>query len=201
MWWPSHSTEVRSQMTDSLHLSVLRRLLSVVQIVAISALTAGCFQPLYGDRGPAGGQSMRQLLSSVDVENITAPNGTDLARLAVEVRNALLFDLTGGSAAGAPTHRLKVRLSTSKQSVIVDITTARPDIVNYGVNASYSLVDLSTGKAVVKGTAFASVSADIPGQEQRFARQRGERDAESRAAKVIADNIRARLASYFVAGT
>jgi hypothetical protein len=27
------------------------------------------------------------------------------------------------------------------------------------------------------------------------------RDAESRAAKVIADNIRARLSSYFIAGT
>jgi len=27
------------------------------------------------------------------------------------------------------------------------------------------------------------------------------RDAETRAAKVIADNIRSRLASYFIAGT
>jgi LPS-assembly lipoprotein len=45
------------------------------------------------------------------------------------------------------------------------------------------------------------VSYDIPGQEQRFARQRGLRDAENRAAKVIASQIRTRLASYFVAGT
>jgi hypothetical protein len=30
---------------------------------------------------------------------------------------------------------------------------------------------------------------------------RGLRDAETRAAKVIADNIRARLVSYFAAGT
>ena len=41
----------------------------------------------------------------------------------------------------------------------------------------------------------------LPGQEQRFARVRGLRDAELRAAKVIADNIRSRLASYFIAGT
>jgi LPS-assembly lipoprotein len=45
------------------------------------------------------------------------------------------------------------------------------------------------------------VSYDIPGQEQRFARVRGLRDAELRAAKVISDNIRSRLASYFIAGT
>ena len=54
---------------------------------------------------------------------------------------------------------------------------------------------------VVTGQTFARVSFDIPGQEQRFARARGLRDAENRAAKVIADNIKSRLASYFVAGT
>ena len=51
------------------------------------------------------------------------------------------------------------------------------------------------------GQTFARVSYDIPGQEQRFARLRGLRDAENRAAKVIADNVRTRLASYFAAGT
>ncbi len=54
---------------------------------------------------------------------------------------------------------------------------------------------------MVTGQTFARVSYDIPGQEQRFARARGLRDAENRAAKVIADNIKSRLASYFVAGT
>ncbi|TMJ23413.1 MAG: hypothetical protein E6G96_18640, partial [Alphaproteobacteria bacterium] len=61
--------------------------------------------------------------------------------------------------------------------------------------------DIATGKVVVTGQTFSRVSYDIPGQEQRFARLRGLRDAESRAAKVIADNIRSRLTSYFVAGT
>jgi LPS-assembly lipoprotein len=37
--------------------------------------------------------------------------------------------------------------------------------------------------------------------QQRFAHQRAQRDAEDRAAKVIAEQIRSRLASYFVAGT
>ena len=54
---------------------------------------------------------------------------------------------------------------------------------------------------MVTGQTFARVSSDTPGQQQRFARVRGLRDAESRAAKVIAENIRSRLASYFVAGT
>jgi LPS-assembly lipoprotein len=100
-----------------------------------------------------------------------------------------------------PTHQLRIRLSSTRLSVIVDVTTARPDIENYGINASYELVDMKTGKSVFRDTTFSRVSYDIPGQQQRFARERGLRDAENRAAKVIAENIRNRLASYFVAGT
>lgn len=92
-------------------------------------------------------------------------------------------------------------MSTSRTSVIVDVTTGLPDVENYGITATYDLIDAKSGKVVVNSQAFARVSYDIPGQEQRFARARGLRDAENRAAKEIADNIRARLASYFVAGT
>jgi LPS-assembly lipoprotein len=45
------------------------------------------------------------------------------------------------------------------------------------------------------------VSYDIPGNLQRFARQRAFRDAEDRAAQEIAENIQTRLASFFYAGT
>jgi LPS-assembly lipoprotein len=83
----------------------------------------------------------------------------------------------------------------------VDVNTARSDIQDYGIDATYTLTNIATGKTVVTGQTFARVTFNIPGQEQRFAGQRGLRDAENRAAKVIADNIRSRLASYFVAGT
>jgi LPS-assembly lipoprotein len=92
-------------------------------------------------------------------------------------------------------------MSSTVADVIVDTTTTRPAIENYGINATYVLTETASGKAVVNGQTFARVSYDIPGQEQRFARLRGLRDAETRAAKVIADNIRSRLASYFAAGT
>ena len=96
---------------------------------------------------------------------------------------------------------VRVRISSTRLSVIVDVRTARPDVENYGLNAVYELIDLKTGKVVLKDQTFSRVSYDIPGQQQRFARQRGLRDAENRAAQVIADNIRNRLASFFVAGT
>ncbi|MDT3685227.1 MAG: LPS assembly lipoprotein LptE [Pseudorhodoplanes sp.] len=165
-----------------------------------AGLVGGCFQPLYGQRSTAGGPSIVSQLSAVEVQPIDAANGTPEARLGVEVRNALIYDLTGGSGGTSPTHRLKIQLSASRQQVIVDITTARPDVENYGIDATYTLVELATGKVVVTGRTFSRVSYDIPGQQQRFARQRGLRDAENRAASVIAENIKSRLASYFVTG-
>jgi LPS-assembly lipoprotein len=169
--------------------------------LAIAALAGGCFQPLYGEQSPTGGPILRDQLSAVDVQQIQAPKGTDEARIAVEIRNALLYDFTGGGYAAPPTHRLKIAMTSTRASIIVDRNTSRPDVENYGINATYTLTEIATGKVVVTGTTFSRVSYDIPGQEQRFARVRGLLDAELRAAKVIADNIRSRLASYFIAGT
>jgi LPS-assembly lipoprotein len=92
-------------------------------------------------------------------------------------------------------------MSSNVQQVIVDIATARPDVEQYGVNVTYTLTEIATGRPVVRGQTFARVSYDNPGQQQRFARSRGQRDAENRAIKVISDNIRSRMASYFVAGS
>lgn len=188
MWW--------------LELGLGRRgLFRLAGICAASALLAGCFQPLYGEHTVSGGPGISTALSGVEVSQINAAAGSPEARVAVELRNQLLFNLTGGSAAAPPAYRLNIRMTSQELSVIVDITSGRPDVQDYGINATYNLVDIKTGKSVMTASTFARVSYDIPGQEQRFARARGQRDAQNRAAKAIADNIKARLASYFVAGT
>jgi len=176
------------------------RLTRLLAVFALAGLTAGCFQPLYGERS-VGGTGLDNRLAAVKVAPIDTPNGTPLARVGVEVRNDLIYDLTGGGGETATTHQLTIRLTSRTLQVIVDINSGRPDIQDYGIDARYELTDLSTGKVVIKGTTFARVSYNIPGQEQRFAGVRGLRDAENRAAKVIADSIHSRLASYFVAGT
>jgi LPS-assembly lipoprotein len=183
-------------------LSDTRRVARFVGLLVLAGLTAGCFQPLYGERPtPAGGVNVASQLSAVDVAPIDAPGGSRLSRVSVGVRNELIYDLTGGGGGYSPTHRLDVKLTAQQLQVIVDINTARPDINNYAIDSTYTLTELATGRVVVKGQTFARVSYNIPGQQQRFAGERGLRDAENRAAKEIAENIRSRLASYFVAGT
>jgi LPS-assembly lipoprotein len=166
----------------------------------LAALLGGCFEPLHGERSLVGGPGLRQRMAAVDISILNAYNGTPVARIANEVRNDLIFDLQGGSGGPTPTHQLRINLSTNNQQMIVDITTARADVQQYGIDATYTLVEKATGKPVVTGQAFARVSYDNPGQAQRFSNARGQRDAENRAAKQISENIKARLASYFSAG-
>ena len=175
----------------------------ILVALALAGLTAACFQPLYAERPTPGGgvTGVADRLSSVNVATIDAPSGSRLARVSVGVRDELIYDLTGGAGGASPLYRLNVRLTATNLQVIVDINTARPDINNYGIDATYTLTEIATGKPAVKGATFARVSYNIPGQEQRFAGERGLRDAENRAAKEIAENIRNRLASHFAAGT
>jgi len=176
-----------------------RRLLRAGAVIALGLSLAGCFQPLYGERSTVGGPGVSQALSGVEV-TVDAPNGTIESRLGVEVKNSLLFGFTGGTGSSAATHRLDIKLVSTNLSVIVDIHTARPDIQNFGLDATYTLTELATGKVVTRGQSFSRVSYDSPGQQQRFARTRGQRDAENRAAAVLAEQIQSRVASYFVNG-
>jgi LPS-assembly lipoprotein len=92
-------------------------------------------------------------------------------------------------------------MTTNRNSIITDVATGRVEAEITGIDSSFQLIELSSGKTVMNGRTFARVSSDYPGQQQRFARVRARLDAEDRAAKVIAENIRTRLASFFVAGT
>jgi LPS-assembly lipoprotein len=169
-------------------------------VAALSALTAGCFQPMYAAHTD-GTPALREKLMGVDLPPIDKANGSRDARLGVEIRNALAFKLYGAATGMPPTHKLVIRFTTSRSSLILDPATALPSIENYGIDAQYNLIEIVSNKSVMTGSTFSRVSYDIPGQLQRFARQRAFRDAEDRACAEIADNIQTRLASFFTVGS
>jgi len=180
---------------------IARLLARLIAPFAAAGLLAGCFQPLYGDHSIGAGPNIKAALGTVDVAQITAPNGSPEARIAVDIRNSLLFKLNGGTDPKLPAYRLNITMNSTRLTVIVDLTSARPELENYGLNVVYSLVEVKTGRTLFSDQTFSRVSYDIPGQEQRFARVRGLRDAENRAGQAIAEAINTRLAAFFVAGT
>jgi LPS-assembly lipoprotein len=169
-------------------------------VAALAALTAGCFQPMYAEHAD-GTPGLREKLLGVEVPPLDKANASREARIGVEIRNALAFKLYGSASGLPPTHRLVLRFSMNRSSLIVDPNTALPTSENFGIDAQYNLIEIASNKSVMTGTTFSRVSYDIPGQLQRFARSRAFRDAEDRAAQEIAENIQTRLASFFVTGS
>jgi LPS-assembly lipoprotein len=188
MWW----SEGRS---------IARHGATLMIVLAAASLTGGCFEPLYGTKPTVATETVGDKLQQVDVPAIVAPKGQPVARLAVALRNSLQYALNGGAGANAPTYSLKVIMATTQLSVIVDVTSGRPDAQIDAVIANYQLTEIATGKVVLSDQTIAHVGYDIPGSAQRFAKQRAQRDAEDRATEVVSEAIRNRLASYFVAGT
>jgi LPS-assembly lipoprotein len=172
----------------------------LVAVAALAALTAGCFQPMYAEHTD-GTPGLREKLMGVEVPPIDKPNASHEARLGVEIRNALAFKLYGNATGMPPTHRLVIRFTTSRSSLMVDPNTGLPTSENSGIDAQFNLIEIASNKSVMTGTTFSRVSYDIPGSYQRFSRARAFRDAEDRAAQEIAERIQTRVASFFVAGT
>lgn len=164
-----------------------------VAIGALSIALAGCFQPMYGELPIGGGPSLRDALRDVEIAEIEG-------RVGQEIRNDIIFELTGGDGnpAGAP-FKLTMIVSNRTQTPIVDPTTGISLIDTVALNVNYRLVDALTNKLVLTDSTLARVSVDR--SMQRFARLRGIRDAENRAAKQVAQQIRARLATYFLTRT
>jgi len=184
MWWSNNRK----------HIGTAARLAIVL---ATAALLAGCFEPLYGRNPSVGDESVRDKLAEVLIPPIPSRQRTMQARLAVAVRNALQFDLNGAAGATAATHRR----TAVDVTVSIDPVSGRPQEEIGGLSSTYQLVEIATGKIVLKDSTFAHIGYDIPGSQQRFAKQRAQLDAQDRAATVVAEAIRNRLASYFVAGT
>jgi LPS-assembly lipoprotein len=178
----------------------LARTRIAARLLAVAALTAGCFQPMYAERND-GTPGLREKLMGVELPPVDKPNASREARIGVEIRNALAFKLYGNATGMPPTHKLVLRFNTSRSTLLLDPNTQLPSSENYGLDAQYNLIELATNKSVMTGSTFSRVSYDIPGSIQRFARARAFRDAEDRAANEIAENIQTRLASFFVAGT
>jgi LPS-assembly lipoprotein len=181
-------------------LARIRILARFCVVAGLAALTAGCFQPMYAEHKD-GSPALREKLMAVDLPPVDKPNSSRDARLGVEIRNALAFKLYGNATGMPPTHRLVLRFTTSRSSLLTDVNTGLPTSENYGIDAQYNLIEIATNKSVMTGTTFSRVTYDIPGSYQRFSRARAFRDAEDRACQEIAERIQTRLASYFYAGS
>lgn len=161
-------------------------------VLLLMGLLAGCFQPMYADRSVVGGTgpNLRESLRDVEIAKVEG-------RVGQEVRDDIIFELSGGlgNPAGAP-YRLNLQIATNSYNAIIDAQSGLPQTETVTFDVTYKLQDVANERVVMTDKAIARVSIDRT--QQRYARVRAVRDAENRAAKIVAEQIRARVASFFL---
>ena len=177
---------------SSLEQSTRRRCSRLVGAGLLAGMLAGCFQPMYADRSLTGGTgpNLREAMRDVEIAKIDG-------RVGQEIRNDIIFELSGGEGnpSGAP-FRLNLQIATNSSSAIVNAQTGLPENETVSIDVTYKLQNVADDKIVLTDKAIARVTVDRT--QQRYARVRALREAENRAAKVVAEQIRARVASFFL---
>lgn len=157
--------------------SKLRR---TAAVLLLPALLAACgFQPLYGRSGTASAG-----LASVYVQPIEGALGQ-------QVRNALLDHVGDSGVEKRYTLRTQVDKTVGSQQIARDATTTRAEVV---LTATYQLLD-ADGSPVLNSTARSVAAYNL--FDQQYAGTIAQRDAEERAARVMAQDIQTTIAAYF----
>ncbi len=161
-------------------------------LVLALGLSSCQFQPLYASPDGATGPNS-VALSQIYVAEVDT-------REAQQVRNHLIFLLSGGSSPLNPTHEVKLRVATSVRSLAAAVVSQESNQLgntagSVTAKGSYEIFDKTNNELIFRGTREASAAYDKTSQS--FATQRAERDAANRAAKSLAEQIRLAIAADF----
>lgn len=161
----------------------LRALGAVLVTVGLAGCGGGGFQPLYGSLG-AGVETK---LAQIDFATIPGRNGQ-------RIRNELIFKSYGGAAAPAnPRYRLEVAIkeSTTTTLVLQDGTSAGQV---YQIDARFQLIDIASKQVMLEGMSQARSASERFANV--FSNVRAAEEAQERASKTIATDLKARLAGF-----
>jgi len=155
--------------------------------IVAAALTAcgdAGFRPLYAPT--ALGADVGEKMKQVDFAPIPG-------RVGQRIRNDMIFQSTGGGNPLPPQYRFEVVLQENVTSTLVKITGEAANAV-YSVQASFRLIDTRDKKVVFQGTSHAR--APFERFQSIYSNVRAREDAENRAARTVAEDLKTRLAAH-----
>jgi LPS-assembly lipoprotein len=116
-------------------------------------------------------------------------------RVELALRNQLIFLTSGGAGEAAnPEYDVQIKLVERNVGVLLDLTTDLPRAGRIVLRADFILKRTATGEVLHSGHRSTVALVDYPSQQ--YAKLRAIQDAEDRAAKELAELIRADLASW-----
>jgi LPS-assembly lipoprotein len=174
---------------SSLNLIHLRGIARVAIVAGLALGLSACLRPLYGPT--TSGASLQTVLASIDVPEIRWPD--EQALIGHKIRSELIYDLNGSGSDTPKQYVLKLSLTEQLTATIVDSVTGRAQSATLIGHLTYTLTNRDGSKVITKGEATGQASYDR--FKQRFATVRSARDAEIRLAKVLAEQVKTRLAA------
>lgn len=165
---------------------VVRPILAAAGALGLGIGLSGCVQPLYGPTMD-GHSSVAAEMQAIKIEPIPE-------RLGHYVENELIFDLNGTGSSPTPKYRLVVNLHERLSTPTINTFTGQAESGDVNVDADYQLLPIAGGGAPITAgnvTNYVVYDRTI----QRLSNVRAARDAEIRNAKVLADQIRTRIAA------
>lgn len=157
----------------------------VMAVAAAATMLSACqVRPLYAPAAVSADAPAR--VASVAVKPVTT-------REAQQVRNHLVFFINGG-AAEATDARYQVSLGVTSSTTgamavqVADTDDYVPTASTVTMTSIYTISDTETGDRVASGKRQVAASYDRP--RQGFAAARAERDAQDRAARELAEQLR-----------
>jgi LPS-assembly lipoprotein len=166
---------------------VFRRIVLAALIgFGIAPLATACgnggFRPMYAAN--LDGQSLSDAMAQVSVTTIPG-------RVGQRVRNELIFQTTGGGgAAQEKAYKLDIVLRERLTSQLVDAQGDAESQI-YHIDADFQLTERASGAVILKGQSFGR--AGFQRFQTIYANVRAKRDAENRAARTIAGDVRSRI--------
>lgn len=159
--------------------------------VLVGPLVAACgdtgFRPVHADLG--GTTPTSEKLAKLSIAPIPG-------RVGQQLRNELIFQANGGAAPLAPEYRLDIAIRESVTSTLVrDTGDARGQV--YSLSAKFKITRLSDKKVLLAGTSYGR--AGFERFDSIYSNVRARRDAEDRAARTIAVDMKARLSAFLAA--
>lgn len=157
---------------------------TILASLALAGCETGGFRPLYAT-GPAG-ESVNTRLSQINIATIPS-------RVGQRLRNDLIFENNGGALPAEPLYRLDIAIRESLVSTLVRSDGEAASQI-YNLDAKFKLYRLSDKKMILEGTSFGR--AGFERYTNIYSNVRAREDAENRAAKTIASDMRSRLAAF-----
>jgi LPS-assembly lipoprotein len=162
---------------------------AMLALTLAAPLLAGCgnggFRPLYGASGI--GANAEAKLAQVSIATIPG-------RVGQQIRNELIFQATGGGGeVQQPTMKLEVAIRESVTSTLVR-TDGDSSSQIYNIEAKFQLVRVTDNTVVMSGTSYGRASFER--FNSIFSNVRAREDAETRAAKAVAEDLKARLSAH-----